>query len=97
MKYWQEIEREIDKNGLKIDKEKVKLAFLFAKECHIGQYRKSGDNYIIHPIEVTKILIDMKMDTDGTSIPIRLERIWSLRPDFPWLRRSNRLARLIFL
>ena len=65
MKYWQEIEREIDKNGLKIDKEKVKLAFLFAKECHIGQYRKSGDNYIIHPIEVTKILIDMKMDTDG--------------------------------
>lgn len=65
MKYWQEIEKEIEKNGLKVDKEKVKLALLFAKECHIGQYRKSGDNYIIHPIEVTKILIDMKMDTDG--------------------------------
>lgn len=63
--YWEEIEKEIDKQGLKVDKEKIKLAFLFAEECHIGQYRKSGDNYIIHPVEVTKILIDMKMDTDG--------------------------------
>lgn len=63
--YWEEIEKEIDKQGLKVDKEKIKLAFLFAEECHIGQYRKSGDNYIIHPVEVTKILIELKMDTDG--------------------------------
>ncbi|MGL4970456.1 MAG: RelA/SpoT family protein, partial [Cetobacterium sp.] len=65
MKYWQEIESEIDKHNLKVDKEKIKMAFFFAEECHIGQYRKSGDSYIIHPVEVTKILIDMKMDTDG--------------------------------
>lgn len=63
--YWDEIEKEIDKKNLKVDKEKIKLAFLFAEECHIGQYRKSGDKYIVHPVEVTKILIDMKMDTDG--------------------------------
>ncbi|MGL4867770.1 MAG: RelA/SpoT family protein, partial [Cetobacterium sp.] len=65
MKYWQEIESELDKNNLKVDREKIKMAFFFAEECHVGQYRKSGDSYIIHPVEVTKILIDMKMDTDG--------------------------------
>ena len=65
MKYWQEIESEIDKHNLKVDKEKIRMAFFFAEECHIGQYRKSGDSYIIHPVEVTKILIDMKMDTEG--------------------------------
>ena len=64
MNYWEEIVREIEKNHLKVDIEKIKLAFYFAEECHEGQYRKSGEDYIMHPVEVVKILIDMKMDTD---------------------------------
>ncbi len=64
MNYWEEILKEIEKNDLKVDIEKIKLAFFFAEECHEGQYRKSGEDYIMHPVEVTKILIDMKMDTD---------------------------------
>ena len=64
MNYWEEILKEIEKNNLKVDVEKIKLAFFFAEECHEGQYRKSGEDYIMHPVEVTKILIDMKMDTD---------------------------------
>jgi len=64
MNYWKEILDQINKNHLKVDVDKIKLAFYFAEECHDGQYRKSGDDYIMHPVEVTKILIDMKMDTD---------------------------------
>lgn len=64
MDYWCEIEKEIDDNGLKLDKEKIKLALYFAEECHQGQFRKSGDHYIMHPVQVAKILIDMKMDTE---------------------------------
>ncbi|WP_291256806.1 bifunctional (p)ppGpp synthetase/guanosine-3',5'-bis(diphosphate) 3'-pyrophosphohydrolase [Fusobacterium sp.] len=64
MNYWEEILKEIEKNDLKVDVEKIKLAFFFAEESHEGQYRKSGEDYIMHPVEVTKILIDMKMDTD---------------------------------
>ena len=40
-----------------LDKEKIISAFEFAEESHIGQYRKSGDEYILHPFEVAKILI----------------------------------------
>ena len=64
MNYWKDILEQINKNHLKVDVDKIKLAFYFAEECHDGQYRKSGDDYIMHPVEVTKILIDMKMDTD---------------------------------
>ena len=64
MNYWEEIVNQINKNNLKVDLEKIKLALYFAEECHEGQYRTSGEDYIMHPVEVTKILIDMKMDTD---------------------------------
>ena len=64
MGYKHEILDAIKKNNLKVDTDKILLAYEFAKECHVGQFRKSGDEYIIHPIEVSKILINMKMDTD---------------------------------
>ncbi len=64
MGYKQELLDAIKKNNLKVDTDKILLAYEFARECHVGQFRKSGDEYIIHPIEVSKILINMKMDTD---------------------------------
>ena len=40
MNYWEEIVNQINKNNLKVDLEKIKLALYFAEECHEGQYRK---------------------------------------------------------
>lgn len=45
------------------DIEKIEQAFLFADKLHDGQYRISEEPYIIHPVEVAKILIDLKADT----------------------------------
>ncbi|OQY09409.1 MAG: guanosine-3',5'-bis(diphosphate) 3'-pyrophosphohydrolase, partial [Fusobacteriia bacterium 4572_132] len=64
MGYKSQILREIEKYTLKVDTEKILLAYEFAKEAHLDQKRKSGDPYIMHPVEVAKILITMKMDTD---------------------------------
>ncbi len=64
MGYKSQMLNEIEKYNLKVDKEKILLAYEFAKEAHTGQIRKSGDQYIMHPVEVAKILISMKMDTD---------------------------------
>ena len=37
-------------------------AYEFAAQAHEGQYRRSGDPYITHPLAVANILIDMHMD-----------------------------------
>ncbi|MGM9986788.1 MAG: RelA/SpoT family protein [Bacillaceae bacterium] len=40
----------------------IKDAYAFAYEAHREQYRKSGEPYIIHPIQVAGILIDLDSD-----------------------------------
>lgn len=42
--------------------ELVKKAYEFAEKAHQEQYRKSGEPYIIHPIQVAGILADLEMD-----------------------------------
>tara|TARA_X000000950_G_C13913972_1_gene660113 strand:- start:1534 stop:3642 length:2109 start_codon:yes stop_codon:yes gene_type:complete len=44
---------------------KIESAFEVALSAHAGQKRVSGDPYIIHPIAVTKILADYKMDYES--------------------------------
>lgn len=45
--------------------ENLEKAFLFAQNAHKNQKRKSGEPYIIHPLEVAKILIDLGMDENS--------------------------------
>lgn len=46
------------------DIEKIERAYLFAAKLHDGQYRISEEPYIIHPIEVAKILTELRLDTN---------------------------------
>ncbi len=41
---------------------KVKHAYFYAEQAHEGQYRRSGEPYIIHPLAVATILSEMHMD-----------------------------------
>ena len=40
----------------------IDRAFEFAQKLHSGQYRVSEEPYIVHPIEVAKILAELKLD-----------------------------------
>lgn len=57
-------EKLIEQNRLPEDIDKIEQAYLFAKKLHEGQYRISEEPYIIHPVEVAQILIDLKADTN---------------------------------
>lgn len=41
---------------------KIEEAFLFAQKLHDGQFRVSEEPYIIHPVEVVKILAQLHLD-----------------------------------
>lgn len=53
----------IEQNRESEEIEQIEKAYLFAKRLHEGQYRISEEPYIIHPVEVAKILVGLKVDS----------------------------------
>lgn len=45
-----------------VDVEFIRMAYNFAYEAHKHQFRKSGEPYIVHPVQVAGILVDLKME-----------------------------------
>ena len=44
---------------------KIKEAYRFSDEMHLGQVRKSGEPYISHPIAVAEICAEWKLDAQA--------------------------------
>jgi GTP pyrophosphokinase len=44
---------------------RITQAYVFARNAHEGQLRRSGEPYIIHPVAVAQILAEMGMDGDS--------------------------------
>lgn len=43
---------------------RIVKAYQFGDSAHTGQYRKSGEQYFIHPVQVSVILAELEMDED---------------------------------
>ena len=44
---------------------KIRYAYFLAEKAHAGQLRSSGEPYIIHPLAVAQVLVDLRMDDDS--------------------------------
>ncbi len=44
---------------------RIRYAYYVAERAHAGQARKSGEPYILHPLAVARILVDLRMDDDS--------------------------------
>jgi GTP pyrophosphokinase len=58
------VEEHAAESPLEIDREQVERAFVYACEHHADQRRKSGEEFIIHPVGVAKICAGMRLDTE---------------------------------
>lgn len=59
------LEEQIRESGNNYDLDAIRRAYEFAKKAHDGQMRRSGQPYIIHPVCVAGILVELGMDTDS--------------------------------
>ncbi len=58
-------------DGISPDRAKlIRDAYEFARQCHDGQLRESGDPYIVHPVDAAMTVAELSMD--GTSIAAAL-------------------------
>lgn len=48
----------------------LKKAYVYSAKAHEGQMRKSGQPFVIHPLEVADILADMKLDVASVAAGI---------------------------
>ena len=51
-------------SAVEIDRARVRDAFVFACEHHAAQRRKSGEDFIVHPVGVARICAGMRLDTE---------------------------------
>jgi GTP pyrophosphokinase len=58
------IEEHADQAALPIDRGRVEEAFVYACVHHADQRRKSGEDFIAHPVGVAKICAGMRLDTE---------------------------------
>ena len=47
----------------RLDAELLARAYRFSEAAHAGQKRKSGEDYVLHCVEVAKILADLQLDS----------------------------------
>ena len=63
--YLDQLKEKIIKSGRNYQLDRIEKAFFVADQCHGDQRRISGEPYIMHPVSVAEILIDLGMDTDS--------------------------------
>ena len=55
----------LDASGNHYNREKIAAAFEYAAMLHEGQFRKSGEAYISHPIAVAEVVATLGLDSDS--------------------------------
>jgi len=58
------VEEHAERSALPVDRERVADAFVYACKHHADQRRRSGEDFIVHPISVAKICAGMRLDTE---------------------------------
>src|SRR4051812_43988844 len=58
----EDIITKVSENRPGADLDLIRRAYMFSTLHHRGQTRASGEPYLVHPLEVARILADMRLD-----------------------------------
>ena len=58
----EDIVERLQSNNPEADVDLVRRAYIFSAKAHQGQTRMSGESYLIHPLDVAKILSELRLD-----------------------------------
>ena len=81
---------EIQKSGKNYNVEKITRAYEMARTLHEGQFRKSGEPYICHPVSVAEIVAGLGLDTDSICAALLHDTVedCSDKVDLPRLKKE---------
>jgi len=66
----------------------LERAFVVAKEAHAGQFRKSGEEYITHPVAVAAILAEFGLNEDVVIAALLHDTVEDTTYSLPQLRKD---------
>ena len=87
----------LESNKKRLDFDLIKKAYYIAYKAHKGQKRKSGEDYIIHPVEVAIILANYGMDTETIVAGILHDVVEDTDVSIEEIRKNfnNEIAKLV--
>ena len=62
---YSDLKNQIIQSGRSYDMDAIDRAYALAEKSHSGQMRESGEPYIVHPLAVASLLVDLGMDTES--------------------------------
>ena len=80
----------INTSGKNYNIEKITKAYEMARTLHEGQFRKSGEPYICHPVSVANIVANLGLDTDSICAALLHDTVedCSDKVDLPKLKKE---------
>jgi GTP pyrophosphokinase len=60
---FEELVATVGEHNPEVDRELLERAFTYACNAHEGTMRRSGEDFIVHPVGVARILAELRMDT----------------------------------
>ena len=81
----------------KKEKDLIYDALQFSNKAHENQLRKSGEPFILHPIEVSKILISIKLDVDSIVAGLLHDTVEDTKLTFSDIKKKfgNQISELV--
>ena len=64
MKHFSKLKKKVQARS-DLNTDFIQKAYVFARDAHKGQTRKSGEEYIIHPVAVADIIFDLEGDEES--------------------------------